>query len=100
KEVNAPPGSQREAGLRPLWIEPGHSAMSAQRPVCSKADLVWRFMRTRARPAAAAAQPRSYGVAAAAFAQAAMSGMFAALRVLQEADRSVGNVAAFLAAPQ
>jgi hypothetical protein len=29
-----------------------------------------------------------------------MSGLFAALRVLQEADRSVGNVAAFLAAPQ
>jgi hypothetical protein len=29
-----------------------------------------------------------------------MSGLFAALRVLQEADRSVGYVAAFLAAPQ
>jgi hypothetical protein len=34
------------------------------------------------------------------FAQAAMSGLLAALRVRQDADRSVGKVAAFLVLPQ
>jgi len=43
---------------------------------------------------------RSYWIAAVTFVQAAMSGLFAALRVLQEADRSVGNVAALRAVPQ
>jgi hypothetical protein len=40
-----------------------------------------------------------YG-AAAALAQAATSGLFCELRSLQDADRSVGKVAGFLAAPQ
>ena len=35
-----------------------------------------------------------------AFAQAAMSGLFAALRTRHDADRSVGKVAAFLVLPQ
>jgi hypothetical protein len=39
-----------------------------------------------------------YGVAD--FAQAAMSGLLAASRVRQDADRSVGKVTAFLALPQ
>jgi hypothetical protein len=35
-----------------------------------------------------------------AFAQAAISGLFAALRTRHDAERSVGKVAAFLAEPQ
>ena len=34
------------------------------------------------------------------FAQAAISGLFAALRTRHDADRSVGKVAAFLVLPQ
>jgi hypothetical protein len=41
---------------------------------------------------------RVHGVVA--FRQAAISGLFAALRGRHDAERSVGNVAAFLAAPQ
>jgi hypothetical protein len=40
----------------------------------------------------------AYGTAD--FAQAAMSGLLAALRARQDADRSVGKVAAFLVLPQ
>src|SRR5262245_56224069 len=35
------------SGLCPLGVKLGHSAMSAQRPVCPKADTAERFMSTR-----------------------------------------------------
>src|SRR5262249_13568447 len=38
-----------EVVQRPLWVTTGHSAISAQCPVCAKADTAGQFMSTRPR---------------------------------------------------
>jgi hypothetical protein len=55
---------------------------------------------SRFTPLARVCWPVGHAVAYWAFAQAAMSGLLAALRARQDADRSVGKVAAFLMLPQ
>src|SRR5215510_11911630 len=40
------PLDERNQTASPVWVRPGHSAMSAQCPVCPKADKAGRFMST------------------------------------------------------
>ena len=92
-----PLGRQRCAGHRHIGFAAHWPAWRQNRLAAEPQEPEPAFTSPFRQHPTSAVSVRDYGVA---FPQAVTSGLLAALRARQEADRSVGKVAAFLALPQ